>query len=244
MRKQSLTWPPYLRRDHPLVSYHTRRAGLRGFKSMIFGSSIGLFLLFGSLSLPMLYLLISLIIKLQLSAGTAYKIQHAKDAGSWDLIRATPFSRRAMLLSVWAASLWQVRGSWLMPLYRLLHALVIIAGLVFRLWFVETPPDQALVMLVLGTLLIAVQPYADMYLSGMVGLWCAQVIRDRHLAPAAAGLLMLLYWVCWIGAVLLIVALQPTDIALWQVLVALSSPLALPLVLGVAAQKAVEQGAG
>jgi hypothetical protein len=232
--------PLYLRRDHPLVALHLRYTAVRSLKTVVFGSSIGLFLAFGGLSLPMLYFLLSLIIVIQLSAGTAYTIRRAQTAGMWDLICTAPFSGRELLLSAWGAGLCQVRQSWMMPIYRLLHGLVIIAAVVTLIWTAELTPTPAFILVIGGTLLIALQPYADMYLSGMAGLLCASAIRDRAWAIMVAGLVTLLYWSGWVGAVLLVIVARPEKITAGQIAFGVSLPLLIPVCLGYLAQRIAE----
>jgi len=233
--------PAALRQGHPLVQHHLRQPALRHFRHLIFGSSIGLFVIFGGLSLPMLYLLLSLVILIQLAAGTAGRIHRAQAIHTWDLIRVAPFSRRDVLLSTWAAGVWQLTRTWTIPLYWLLHGFVILAVMVFGLWMGEIQVGQAGIIMFGGTLLIALQPFTQMYFSGMIGLLCASLFSDRQLALVAAGLVVLCYWALSLGGVLLLAAADLEQLGTGQLAGALSLPLLLPLVIGYSAQRVAER---
>jgi len=233
--------PPPLRQSHPLVQHHLRQPALRHFRHLIFGSSIGLFMLFGGLSLPMLYLLLSLVIFVQLATGTAQRVYRAQEVHTWDLIRVTPYSRRDVLLSTWAAGIWQLNRAWTIPLYWVLHGLVILGVIVFGLWLGEIPISQATAVVLGGTLLIAFQPFVEMYFSGMVGLLCASLFDDRALSLAAAGLLVLAYWSLWLGGILLLTAIDLSRLETAQLVGILTLPLLLPSIMGYAAQRIAEK---
>jgi hypothetical protein len=188
-----------MRRDHPLVLRHLRKPLLPGVNQIIFGTTFVLFLMFGGLSLPALYLLFSLLVLIQLAAGTVGKIYDERERFTWDLIRVTPYSRREVLLGTWAAGMWQLNHTWLMPFYRLMQGIVIVGLIVFGLWFGNIPAHLALPMLVGGTLLIALQPMVDMYFGGMVGVLAANLLKERSGAQAAAIVTVLVYWGMWIA---------------------------------------------
>jgi hypothetical protein len=235
------TWiPASLRQEHPLVQHHLRQPALRYFRQAIFFGSIGFFLLFGGLSLPMIYFFLSLIILIQLAVGTAERIYRAQEVHTWDLIRVAPFSRRDVLLSSWAAGMWQINRTWTMPVYWVLHGMIILGVIVFGLWTGEIPLSQATLLVVSGTFLIVLRPLAEMYFSGMVGLLCASLINDRVLSLAAAGLAMLFYWSLWIGGVLLLAAADLEQISAPQMLLVVSLPILIPILVGYTAQRVAE----
>jgi len=232
--------PAPLRQSHPLVQQHLRQPALRHFRHLIFGSSIGLFMLFGGLSLPILYLLLSLVIFVQLATGTAERVYHAQQVRTWDLIRVTPYSRRDVLLSTWAAGIWQLNRTWTIPLYWVLHGLMILGVIVFGVWLGEIPIGQATAVLLGGTLLIAFQPFVEMYFSGMIGLLCASLFDDRVISLAAAGLVVLCYWSLWIGGILLLTAIDLERLGTVQLAGILMLPLLLPFIVGYMAQRVAE----
>jgi hypothetical protein len=232
--------PMWLRQGNPLVQHHLRQPALRHFRHLMFGSSIGLFALFGGLSLPMLYLLLSLVIFIQLAAGTAERVYRAQEVHTWDLMRVAPFSRREVLLSTWAVGIWQLNRTWTVALYWVLHGLVILGVMIFGLWMGEIPMRQAGLVLLGGTLLIAFQPFFAMYFSGMVGLMCASVFGDRVVSLATAGMVVLFYWAFCIVGLLLLAASDLEKIEPIQILVIVSLPLLTPLVVGYFAQLVAE----
>jgi hypothetical protein len=235
MRLFPSRWLPlWLRNDHPIVRRHLRKPLLGGLNQMIFGGTFSLFLLFGGLSLPMMYLLFSLIVLVQLAAGTAGKIYDERERHTWDLIRAAPFSRREVLLCTWAAGIWQIDRTWVMPFYRLLQAIVVVGLLVFGLMG-DIPAHLSLPLLAGGTLLITLQPLVDMYFGGMVGLLTANVIQGRAIAQAAAVCVTLVYWGAWIALSAAVVFSDLTQLTLAQVFLVVSFPLLLPTIVGYAA---------
>lgn len=233
--------PSWLQQGNPLIQHHLRQPALRHFRHLMFGSSIGLFALFGGLSLPMLYLLLSLVIFIQLATGTAERVYRAQEVHTWDLMRVAPFSRREVLLSTWAAGIWQLNRTWTVPLYWVLHGLVILGVMVFGLWVGEVPMRQAGLVVLGGTLLIALQPFIAMYFSGMIGLMCASLFGDRILSLATAGLVVLLYWSFCIGGLLLLAASDLDQIGAVQIVGIVSLPLLIPLVVGCIAQYVAER---
>jgi hypothetical protein len=232
--------PAYLRQGHPLVQRYLQGAGMNLYKPFIFGSSLILLLLFGGFGLPMLYFLLSLVLLVHLAAGTAYRIHHAREAGQWDLIRATPLSRREVLLSTWAAGVWQLRATWLLPLYRLLQAMILIGVLVLRLWVTEVPTNQATVLVLAVAVLIALKPSLDLYFSGMVGLMCAQLLPRSALAALFAGAAALLYWSAWLGGGLYAMTARPETLSFQNMSMILLALMVLPLVFGAVAQHTAE----
>jgi hypothetical protein len=224
--------PNWMHRDHPIVQRHLRKPLLGGINQVIFGTTFVLFLLFGGLSLPMMYFLFSLIVLIQLAAGTVGKIHDERERHTWDLIRVAPFSRREVLLSTWAASLWQLNHTWLMPFYRLMQGIIIIGLMVFGLWLGNIPERLSLVVLVGGTLLIALQPFADMYFGGMVGLLSANLIAGRSSAQAAAIGMVLFYWGIWIALTSALVFADFSELTILHIIVLIGLCLLLPMTLG------------
>lgn len=229
--------PAWTQRDHPVVRWQLRNPALKGINGVIFGSTVGLFLIFGSLSLPMLYFLLSLMVIIQLAVGTTRKIHTQEDNRVWELILATPLPRHEVLLGTWAAGMWQIQQTLLMPIYRLMQALIVIGILVFGLWFAEIHIQPWLAMLVGGTLVIIVQPLADMYFGGMIGLLSANLIKDRVLAQAFAITAVLMYWAVDISIVLLLLSYDLSNLSAGRVIAALVAPVVLPTALGYCAFK-------
>jgi hypothetical protein len=221
-----------MHRDHPIVRRHLRKPLLGGLNQLIFGATFVLFLLFGGLSLPMMYFLFSLIVLVQLAAGTAGKIHDEREHCTWDLIRVTPLAHREVLLSTWAASLWQLNRTWLMPFYRLMQGVIVIGLIVFGLWLGNIPERLSLAVLLGGTLLIALQPFADMYFGGMVGLFTANLVAARSGAQAAAIGLVLLYWGIWIALTSVLVFADFNDLTALHIFAVIALCLLLPMTLG------------
>ena len=233
--------PSPLRLGHPLVQHHLRQPVQPYFRYLILIVSGIMFLLFGGLSLPMLYLFLSLLIFIQLAAGTAERVHRAQEIRTWDLIRVAPFSRRDVLLSTWAAGVWQLNRIWIVSVYWILHGLVILGVIIFGLWFGEIPSNHALLVIVSGTLLIALQPLVEIYFSGMVGLLCASLFDDRTLSLASAGFCALCYWGIWIAGILILSAADLKLLTPTQMGALLSLPLLLPLLVGYGAQRFAEK---
>jgi hypothetical protein len=126
-------------------------------------------------------------------------------------------------------------------LYWVLHGLVILGVMVFGLWLGEIPMRQAGLVLVGGTLLIALQPFIAMYFSGMIGLMCASIFGDRAVSLAIAGLVVLCYWGFWIGGILLLAASDLDQIEAVQIVGFISLPLLIPLAMGYSAQLVAER---
>lgn len=227
--------------DHPLVQHYLRHGALRHFKFLLGGSSLLLLVLLGGLGLPVLYLLLSLLILVQTAAGTAERIYHAQEFRTWDLLRATPYTGRDILISAWAAGVWQLRRTRLMLIYRILHALVIVGALIFGLWMEEIPQSHGSMALLGATLLIAIQPRIELYFSGMIGLLCASAINDRVLSLGAASLLVLSYWGTWLACVALLLAADLTRLSPPTLALILVLPLLLPLGAGFLAQRIAER---
>ncbi len=233
--------PAALQQDHPLTRYHLRKPPPAYVKQVLFGSSLGLFVLFGGLSLPMLYFVCSLVVLLQLATGTAQKIHQSRLDGAADLISLTMMSRREILLSTWAAGIWQLRKTWLMPIYRVVHGLLLIGVLVFAVMFSEIPTEQSLLVIFGVTLLIALQPYAEMYFSGMIGLLCAALIRDRFLSLATTTFITILYWLMWVGGAVLVAVTGLRNLPTFEIVLIFALPLIVPAILGGAAQRLAER---
>jgi hypothetical protein len=233
--------PNWMRRDHPIVQRHLRKPLLGGINQVIFGTTFVLFLLFGGLSLPMMYFLFSLIVLVQLAAGTVGKIHDERERRTWDLLCVAPFARREVLLSTWAASLWQLNRTWLMLFYRLMQGIIIIGLMVFGLWLGNIPERLSLTVLVGGTLLIAVQPFVDMYFGGMVGLLTANLIAGRGSAQAAAIGMVLLYWGLWIVLTSALVLADFNDLTVLHIATVISLCLLLPVTLGYGAFRLAQE---
>jgi hypothetical protein len=244
MQKQLLStdWiPSPLRLQHPLVQHHLRQPVQPFFRYLILIGSGLLFLLFGGLSLPLLYLFLALLIFVQLAAGTAERVYRAQEVRTWDLIRVAPFSRREVLLSTWAAGVWQLNRIWIVSVYWVLHGLVILGFIIYGLWFGGIPSSHALLVIFSGTLLIALQPLVEIYFSGMVGLLCASLFGDRTLSLALAGFFVLCYWTIWIVGLLVLNAADLDHLTPTQMAALMSLPLLLPLLAGYGAQRCAEK---
>ena len=225
--------PAWTRRTHPIVSLYLRKPlSQMRFNYFIVICAVLLFLLFGSFSLPMLYFLFSLIVLIQIALATGDKIHFGREGYTWDLVRATPFSQREVYLSLWVASVWQIHQTWMMFFYRLFQGVVVVGVMVFALLLAEIPIMQWMLVLVFGTLVIAVQPFADMYYSGMVGLLSASLTHDRAAGQGLAIGGVLAYWLLWFLLSALVVLLNLERPTLEQVLLILSIPVLLPLTLG------------
>jgi hypothetical protein len=224
--------PNWMRADHPIVQRYLRQPLLVRFNLLILTVVIGLFLLFGGLSLPMLYFLFSLVVLLQVALATADKVYSERAGSTWDLVRTAPFTPTEILLSLWIASIRQLNRTWMMLLYRLLQGMLVIGMLVFGLWYAEIPGQSWLLLLICGTFVIVAQPFAEMYYSGMIGLLCASLTRDRLNAHSFAVGAVLVYWLSWIALVLFIMMSNLNQLVFAHILAALMIPLLLPLILG------------
>lgn len=232
------TWlPAALQKTYPLTRYYLRKPPSLHIKQVVFGSSLGLFLLFGGLSLPMLYFLFSLIVLLQLATSSTHKMHQARVDGLWDLLNLSSLRPGDILLSTWAAGVWQIRQSWLMLVYRLSHALLLIGVLIFALVFSDIQPQKGMALVLATTLLIALQPYTEMYFSGMIGLLCAAVLRDRLISIAAAGAVVLLYWTVWIAGALMVAFVGLKNLPTPLLMVIFALPLIVPAAIGYLAQQ-------
>jgi hypothetical protein len=242
IQRLNTNWIPLsLRMEHPLVQHHLRQPVQPYFRFLVLIGSGILFLMFGGLSLPILYLFLSLLIFIQLAAGTAERVYRAQQVHTWDLIRVAPFPRRDILLSMWAAGVWQLNRIWIVSVYWILHGLVILGVIIFGLWFGEIPSNHAILVIFSGTLLIALQPLVEIYFSGMVGLLCASLIDDRTLSLALAGFCALCYWGIWIVSILILSAADLKQLTSTQMAALLSLPLLLPLLAGYGAQRLAEK---
>ncbi len=225
--------PTWSKRSHPIVRMYLRKPMLQTrFNYFIVVCAILLFLLFGGFSLPMLYFLFSLVVLLNIALGTGDKIHYGREGYTWDLVRATPFSQREVFLSLWVASVWQIHETWMMFFYRLFQGVVVVGVIIFSLLLADIPIMQWIVVLVFGTLVIAFQPFADMYYSGMVGLLSASLTHDRAAGQGLAIGGVLVYWLLWFSLTGLIIMLNLNRPNLEQVMLILSIPVLLPLLLG------------
>lgn len=227
--------PIWMRRAHPLVQLYLGRPSKDGLRYAVFGSAVGLFLFFGSLSLPLLFLFLWLAILVQQAALAAGRIHEARDHQTWELLLATPIPRRDLLLATWAGNYWRLNGSWVMHVYRLLQALAVIGVMVYSLWLAEFPAQQAAVLLLAGLAAILLQPMSESYFSGMVGLACAIWSRQPVSALGAAVLGALLYWCACVGLIILLLFANTGGIGLGQAVAALLLPLWASIGLGYAA---------
>lgn len=227
--------PSWMRADHPIVQRYLRQPLLMRFNLLIVCVVVGLFLLFGGLSLPMLYFLFSLVVLLQVALATGDKIHSERNGLTWDLMRTAPFTLTEVLLSMWAASLRQMNRTWVMLFYRLLQGMLVIGVLVFGLSYAEIPGHSWLPLLICGTFVIVTQPFAEMYYSGMVGLLCASLTSDRLNSHTFTIGAVLIYWLSWIGFVLFMVMNNLNHLVFVHILTALLIPLVLPIILGFAA---------
>jgi hypothetical protein len=232
--------PSWLRRSHPIVRRYLRQPVSVRFQALLLTLCAVVFFLFGGLSLPVLYGLFSLIILTQVTISSADKIYSERKASTWDLMRLAPFTRRELLLSLWAASMWQINRTWMMIVYRLLHGAVIVGLMVSSLIFAEIPSAQTLPLLLSGTLLIAAQPFTEMYFSGMVGLAGANHVKDQASARSLAVGVVIVYWLSYVGAILAFLVLQQMRLTGTQMIGLFLLPLLLPIALGYAALRIAE----
>lgn len=233
MVNQKLQW--LLPREHPLVQFQMRKVSSQALQPVIFGSSVGLLVLFGGLGLPILYLLLSLSIGLQLVISTGDRIYSARSTHTWDLICTAPFSNHEMLIAIWSATLWRLKSTWTLFLFRLLHSLIIIGAMVFTLSFGDIPPERGLALVVGGTLLLAFQPFAVLYFSGMVSLLWTSLASDRVFGIMAASISMLICWLVWTGALLLAATSGVKEFSIPVLMTLLIVPVLFPLGAGWAA---------
>ncbi len=243
LRYFRFNWLPFLRQpDEPLVRFFSHSSDRLPIRPLVFGSSIGLFLMLGSFSIPALYLLLSLVITLYLSMMTAHKVDRARRDALLPLLFITPVRRRDLLTSLWSGCVWQLWRSQMMWMYWSFHALVIVAGMVYLLLSAELSSSDALWLLLVGTVLMRFQPVSALFCAGMVGLWCGLAVPDSLLALGAAGLSALCGWLVWVSVVLL-VALNFADLAAWQWTCLLLLPLLLSLLAGYLAFRLAERRA-
>lgn len=232
--------PGWMRPTHPLVRHALHKRPSGELRYVVFGSAIGLFMLFGGLSLPILYLFLWLGILVQQAVAMAGRLHEAQVKHTWNMLRVTPFSARELLLTAWAGSFWQLNQSWVMSLYRLLQGMAVIGLMVFGLWFADFPAEQSALVLLAGLVAITFQPIVEVYLSGMIGLLCAGLLRRQIGALALAVLLVLGYWCACLGIVVWAVFADTDGLGLAQLLTALTLPSLLPLALGYSLQRLLE----
>src|SRR5690606_29215282 len=108
------------------------------------------------------------------------------------------------------------------------------------LLFAEVPISQTLPVLFSGTLLIIVQPFAEMYFSGMVGLAGANHLRDQGNALGFAVGAVMLYWLVYMGGILVVLLSQQMRLTAPQLTLLFLTPTLLPLVLGYCAFRVAE----
>lgn len=227
------SWQPsWARADHPIVQRHLRKPFTQRYNYAILAAVLSLFILFGGLSLPLLYFLFSLTVLMLVSVGTLDKILSERESFTWDLLRSAPFAPGEILLSTWASSIHQLNRTWIMWIYRLLQGLLIVGLMIFSLWFGDIPSQHWLVLLVCSTLVIVLQPYADMFYSGMIGLLLAHIIRDRLTAQGIAIGAVVLYWLAWVGLAVLIVLSNTGQISALHITVVMLLPVVLPFIIG------------
>ncbi len=227
--------PAWMRRAHPLVRFHLARRQNNRLRYAVFGSAVGLFLFFGSLSLPLLFLFLWLAILVQQTTLAAGRVHETRDRRTWELLLATPMPRPDLLLATWAGNYWQLNRSWVMHIYRLLQGLAVIGVMVYSLWLAEFPVQHAALLLLAGLAAILLQPLVESYFGGMVGLACAGWLGQPVGALGAAILTVLLYWSACVGLIVLLLFANTGGIGLGQALAVLVLPQIVPLALGYAA---------
>ena len=194
----------------------------------------------GGLSLPVLYFVFSLLILIQIATSSANKVYRERRSSRWDLMRIIPMSSRELLLSLWAASLWQISRTWMMVIYRLLHGLMSVGVIIFNLAFAEIPADQTLWILASGTIMIVAQPFAEMYFSGMVGLAGANRLREQSNAHGLVIGIVVVYWLCYVGMIIVLLLMQQMQPTAPQLVGIFLMPILLPLALGCIALRIAE----
>lgn len=238
--KQFFAVPAWLNRSHPITQRYLRQSLPVRFQYLLLALAVGAFLLLGGLSLPVLYCLFSLVILLQITLSSGDKVHRERQSATWDLMRTTPFGGQELLLSLWAASVWQLSRTWMMLIYRLLHGAMIVGLMVYSLLFAEIPAEHGLPILASGTLLILLQPFTEMYFSGMVGLAGANRMRDRVNAQSLAVGMVLSYWLAYVSVVLGLLLVQQMRLTAPQIIGIFWLPLLLPVLLGYAALRIAE----
>lgn len=207
---------------------------------MLGATAAGLLALFGGFGLPLLFGLCWLTLLVWQAASLAGRIRRAHTHGMWDLLLAAPFSRRELLLSTWAGSFWELYPGRLVMLYRLLQALAVTAIIVVGALLPAFPLHYGPLVVLAGVVAILAQPAAELYLSGMAGLWCGVALRGHTGALALAVGAMVLYWAAVLGGVLLLFT-DPESLGLAHILAALLLPTLAPLALGAGALHAAER---
>ncbi len=198
------------------------------------------FLFLGGLSLPVVYCIFWLVALLFIATSTVDKVYRERERFTWDLVRLTPYTARELLLSLWAASLWQLNRTWLMWIYRLLHGFTVVGLMVFAVLFAEVPADEWLLLLFTGTLLIVMQPYTEMYFCGMVGLVIANHLQDRGSAQGLAVGAVLLYWLTYVVGGMILLYSAGMNLTAEQLNGLFVLPLLVPVLLGYLAQRVAE----
>ncbi|MAS37874.1 MAG: hypothetical protein CL610_28015 [Anaerolineaceae bacterium] len=232
--------PRWLRSGHPIVRRYVRQPMPAYLQALLFAMMISVFLMLGGLSIPVLYCLFSLAVLVQVAVSSANKVYQARRSSTWDLVRIAPFSSRELLLSLWTASVRQLSRTWFMMVYRLLHAMTIIGVIVYTLLFTNTHPQQALLILLTGTAMIVVQPFAEMFFCGMVGLAGANRLRDQHNGQGFVVGVVVLYWLGYVGGVLALLMAQQMNLSGEQLVAIFVTPLILPALFGSVALRIAE----
>jgi hypothetical protein len=227
-------------RKHPIIKRYLRQQVLNRFYTLVLLVAVALFLLLGGLSLPVLYCLFSLMILLHITVSTTDKIYAERESYTWELMRVTPLTSRELLLSVWAASVWQLNRTWMMIAYRVSHALIIVGVIVFSLLFADLPTEHWLPVLVSGTLVIVLQPYTEMYFSGMIAIAGASRLRDRGNALGLAVTATTLYWLIYVGLILGMFVVYGFELSAVQLLLIFFLPMVISMMLGFFAQRLAE----
>lgn len=227
-------------RTHPIIRRYLRHQILNRFYYLVLLMAVGLFLLLGGLSVPVLYCLFSLIVLLHISVSTTDKIYTERESFTWELMRVTPLTSRELLLSLWAASVWQLNRTWMMIAYRVSHAMIVVGLIVFSLLFADLPTEHWLPVLVSGTLVIVLQPYCEMYFSGMIAIAGASRLQERSSALGLAITATTTYWLIYIGLVLGMFVVYGFELTAPQLLLIFFLPTFVPVILGFFALRLAE----
>ena len=232
--------PLWSKSTHPIVIRYRGQPVLKRFQIMLVILSVVAFLLLGGLSLPVVYCLFWLVALLFVATSTAEKVYHERENLTWDLVRLTPYSTRELLLSLWAASLWQLNRTWLMWIYRVLHAFTIVGLLVYVILIAEVPTDQWLTLLFMATLLIVLQPLMEMYYCGMIGLVAANHLPDRGSAQGLTVGAVLIYWFIYVAGSVALLYSAGRGLTAGHLNGLFMLSLLVPLALGYLAQRIAE----
>lgn len=225
--------PHWMQSTHPIVRHYRSRPGIMWLRQIMFAGVIILFFLLGGLSLPVLYFAFSLMTITYNAASTAHKLHNARQQHTWDLLRVTPISRRELLLSTWAGTVWQLQDTWMLPFYLVLQVLAVLGVVVYGLWFDVIPLTYWAWWVTGGLLVILLQPLADMFYGGMIGVLSAGITRDRSSAQGLALCAAFMYWAAWfIFSMSLLTNSWQWGISGVQLSLLLGIPLVIPLIFG------------